>query len=168
MITGTKHETEIGVDPAVPTITIIREFDAPPERVHRAWTDPELVAQWMGPRSISTRIDEWECHTGGSWRYVAIRDGEEIASFFGSFHEVRPDRIVQTFTFDGEPDGVALETVCFEDLGDGRTRVRTLSLVDSFEGRDGILASGMDVGVREGYERLDELLASGSSVGSGS
>ncbi|HET6627372.1 MAG TPA: SRPBCC family protein [Nocardioidaceae bacterium] len=159
MTTGTKHETEIGADPTVPTITILREFDAPPDRVHRAWTDPELVARWMGPRSISMRIDAWDCRTGGSWRYAGLRDGEEIAGFYGSFHEVRPDRIVQTFTFDGEPDGVALETVWFEALGDGRTRVRTQSLCDTFEARDAILSSGMDVGVREGYEKLDELLA---------
>jgi uncharacterized protein YndB with AHSA1/START domain len=159
MISRTKHETEIDADSKVPTITIVREFDAPPERVHRAWTDPDLVVQWMGPRSIGMRIDTWDCRTGGSWRYGAVRDGEEIARFFGAFHEVRPDRIVQTFTYEGEPDGVALETVWFEDLGDGRTRVRTQSLCDSFEGRDAILASGMDVGVREGYEKLDELLS---------
>jgi uncharacterized protein YndB with AHSA1/START domain len=72
---------------------------------------------------------------------------------------VRPDRIVQTFTFEGFPDGVALETVWFEDLGDGRTRVRSQSLCDTFEGRDAMLSSGMDVGVKEGYEKLDELLA---------
>jgi uncharacterized protein YndB with AHSA1/START domain len=158
MITRAKHETEIGADPTVPTITIVREFDAPPDRVYRAWTDPELVVRWMGPRSIGMRIEEWDCRTGGSWRYVALRDGETVAGFFGSFHEVRPDRIVQTFTYDGYPDGVALETVWFEDLGNGRTRVRSQSLSDTFEARDAMLSSGMDVGVREGYEKLDELL----------
>jgi uncharacterized protein YndB with AHSA1/START domain len=156
--TTAKHETEISADPALPIVTIIREFDATPERLHRAWTDPELVAQWMGPRSITMRIDTWDCRTGGSWRYAALRDGEEIAGFFGSFHEVRPDRIVQTFTFEGDPDGVALETVWFEDLTDGRTRVRTQSLCDTLEARDAFLSSGMDVGVNEGYEKLDALL----------
>ena len=160
MSTSTTHETEIAADPNVPSITIVREFNAPPERVHRAWTDPELVARWMGPRSVSMRIDDWDCRTGGKWRYGATRDGEDVGGFFGSFHEVRPDRIVQTFTFEGYPDGVALETVFFEDLGDGRTRVRTQSLVDTFEARDAMLSSGMDVGIREGFERLDELLAS--------
>ena len=158
MTTRARHETEIGADPTVLTITIVREFDAPPDRVHRAWTDPELVVRWMGPRSIDMRIEQWDCRTGGSWRYVALRDGETVAGFFGSFHEVRPDRIVQTFTYDGYPDGVALETVWFEDLGSGRTRVRSQSLSDTFEARDGMLSSGMDVGVREGYEKLDELL----------
>jgi uncharacterized protein YndB with AHSA1/START domain len=159
MNTTTKHETEIGADPKVPMITIVREFDAAPDRVHRAFTDPELVARWMGPRSVDMRIDEWECRTGGSWRYSAVREGEEVAGFYGSFHEVRPDRIVQTFTFEGFPDGVALETMWFEDLGDGRTRVRSQSLCDTFEARDAMLSSGMDVGVNEGYEKLDELLA---------
>ena len=158
MTTRAPHETEIGADPTVPTITIVREFDAPPDRVYRAWTDPELVVRWMGPRSIDMRIEQWDCRTGGSWRYVALRDGETVAGFFGSFHEVRPDRIVQTFTYDGYPDGVALETVWFEDLGNARTRVRSQSLSDTFEARDAMLSSGMDVGVREGYEKLDELL----------
>ena len=66
---------------------------------------------------------------------------------------------MQTFTFEGMPDGVALERLVFEDLGDGRTRLTGTSLVDSFEARDAMLSSGMDVGVNEGYERLDELLA---------
>ena len=89
----------------------------------------------------------------------AHRDGEEYG-FHGCFHEVRPNElIVQTFTFEGMPDGVALEKLVLEDLGNGRTRLTATSLVDSFEGRDGFLASGMDVGVNEGYEKLDELLA---------
>jgi uncharacterized protein YndB with AHSA1/START domain len=157
--TTAKHETEISAHPALPIITIVREFDAPPQRLHRAWTEPELVAQWMGPRSVTMRIDEWDCRTGGSWRYAALRDEEEIAGFFGSFHEVRPDRIVQTFTYEGDPDQVALETVWFEDLADGRTRVKTQSLCDTLEARDAFLSSGMDVGVNEGYDKLDALLA---------
>ena len=159
MSTTTKHETEIGADPKVPMITIVREFEAEPEKVYRAWTDPELVARWMGPKALSMRIDEWDCRTGGSWRYTAVAEGETVASFYGSFHEVRSDRIVQTFTYEGFPDGVALETIWFDDLGDGRSRVRTQSLCDSFEGRDAMLSSGMDVGVNEGFEKLDELLA---------
>jgi uncharacterized protein YndB with AHSA1/START domain len=154
------RETTIEADPNVPTISITRDFDAPRERVFRAWVDPELVAQWLGPRDSQIRIDEWNPRTGGSWRYASVRDGEEVASFYGSFHEVRPsERLVQTFTWEGMPDGVSLETCTFSDLGDGRTRTVGLSVVDSFEARDAILASGMDVGVNEGYEKLDELLA---------
>ena len=155
------NETEITVDPDVPLVRITREFDAPPARVFRAHTDPELFVQWNGPRSVESRIDHWDCRTGGSWRYVGSMEGEEFG-FHGSFHEVRPNElIVQTFTFEGVPDGVALEKMRFEDLGDGRTRIVATSLVDSFEDRDAFVASGMESGVREGYERLDELLAKG-------
>ncbi|MEJ7647787.1 MAG: SRPBCC family protein [Nakamurella sp.] len=158
MTSTRQHETEIVADAHVPMVVITREFDATPDKLYRAYTDPELVARWLGPRAITTRIDHWDCRTGGSWRYSSVWDGGE-AGFFGTFHEVRPDRLVQTFTFDGFPDGVALETVTFEDLGEGRTLVRTQTLVDSFESRDAILSSGMDVGVTEGYQKLDEIVA---------
>ena len=105
------------------------------------------------------RIDHYECRTGGSYRYVHVADGEEYG-FHGSFHEVRPSElIVQTFTFEGVPDGVALERLVLEDLGDNRTRLTGTSLVDSFEGRDAFVASGMETGVHESYQRQDELLA---------
>jgi uncharacterized protein YndB with AHSA1/START domain len=160
MSAATTHETQISADPNVPTITIVREFDAGPDKVYRAWTDPELVARWLGPRSLQMRIETWDLRTGGSYRYEAVRGGERIAGFYGSFHEARPnERLVQTFTWDGAPDGVSLETVTFTDLGGGRTRCTTLSVVESLEIRDMILASGMDSGVIEGYEKLDELLA---------
>jgi uncharacterized protein YndB with AHSA1/START domain len=154
------NETTIEADPNVPTIKIGREFEAPRERVYRAWTEPELVAQWLGPKETPTRIDQWDLKTGGSWRYASLRDGDEIASFYGSFHEVRPnERLVQTFTWTGAPDGVSLETATFEDAGDGRTRVTLLSVVESFEIRDAIIASGMETGVVEGFEKLDALVA---------
>lgn len=155
-------ETQIDADPALPTIVITREFDAPPERVFRAYTDPELVAQWLGPRRLTIRIEKYDARSGGSYRYVhSEEDGTEYG-FHGVFHEVRPhERIVQTFTFEGVPDGVSLETARFEDLG-GRTRITTLSLVDSLETRDAMIASGMEHGLREAYERLDDLLADDS------
>jgi len=157
-MTTSTHETQIIADPDVPLVRIIREFDAPPEKVFRAHTDPELVVQWNGPNGMEARIDHFDCRTGGSWRYVHTQDGEEYA-FHGCFHEVRPNEvIVQTFTYEGMPDGVALERLVLTDLGNGRTRLTATSLVDSFEGRDAFLASGMEVGVREGYERLDALL----------
>jgi uncharacterized protein YndB with AHSA1/START domain len=153
------NEVEITVDPDVPLVRITREFDAPPAKVFKAHVDPDLFIQWNGPRSVESRIDHWDCRTGGSWRYVGSMEGQEFG-FHGSFHEVRPNElIVQTFTFEGMPDGVALEKMRFEDLGDGRTRIVATSLVDSFEDRDAFVASGMESGVREGYERLDELLA---------
>ncbi|MDQ1483860.1 MAG: hypothetical protein QOF35_1936 [Actinomycetota bacterium] len=160
MTTTSTHQTEITADSRVPLVRIVREFDAPVEKVFRAHTDPELLAKWLGPRGLEMRVEHYECRTGGSYRYIHSRDGDEYG-FHGSFHEVRPGEvIVQTFTFEGEPDSVALEKMTFEDLGNGRCRLTATSLVDSFESRDAFLASGMDVGVREGYERLDELLAS--------
>ena len=157
-MTTSTHQTQITADPDVPLIRITREFDAPPEKVFRAHTDPELVARWLGPRRHEMRIDHFDCRTGGSYRYLHLSDGNEFA-FHGCFHEVRPSElIIQTFTFEGVPDEVALERLVLEDLG-GRTRLTATSLVESFEARDAFLASGMEDGVREGYERLDELLA---------
>lgn len=160
MSTATHHETTIEAPAGLPIIEITREFDAPAAAVFRAHAEPELFARWIGPRSIDTRVVDWDCVTGGRWRYVASRDGEEIASFFGSFHEVRPgERIVQTFTFEGWPDGVALEILELEDLPGGRSRLRAVSIGRSVEERDQMIASGMSTGVIEGYEKLDELLA---------
>jgi uncharacterized protein YndB with AHSA1/START domain len=157
---STTRTATIEADPHVPVIRITREFHATPEQLFRAHTDPELFARWVGPDGMATRIDQWDARTGGSWRYVASRDGEDFG-FRGTFHEVRPDRIVQTFTWEGDPDGVALETLVFEDLGGGRTRLRAQSLVDSFEGRDAWLRSGMEVGVDEGYAKLQRLVEEG-------
>jgi uncharacterized protein YndB with AHSA1/START domain len=154
-------ETTIEADPNVPIIRLTRDFAATPEQLFRAHTDPKLFVQWNGPNSLQTRIDQWDARSGGSFRFVSSRDGEEYA-FRGCFHEIRPDRIVQTFTYEGDPDGVALATLWFEDLGDGRTRLRTQSLVDSFESRDAWLRSGMEVGVNEGYTKLEELIANGT------
>jgi uncharacterized protein YndB with AHSA1/START domain len=158
-VTTRTHETEISADPKVPIIRITREFDAPREKVFRAHTDPDLIVQWLGPRDLKMVIDHYDCRTGGSYRYLHVRDRDEFG-FHGSFHEVRPSElIVQTFTFEGVPDGVALERMQLEDIGEGRTRLTVTSLVDSFEARDAILASGMETGVVQGYERLDEILA---------
>jgi uncharacterized protein YndB with AHSA1/START domain len=148
----------IEADPAVPIIRVSRDFAATPAQLFRAHTDPELFARWIGPDGMRTTVDRWDATSGGSWRYMAARDGTEHA-FHGCFHEVRPDRIVQTSTWEGDPDGVALETLVFEDLGDGRTRLRIQSLRDSFEGRDAWLRSGMEVGLDQGYAKLDALLA---------
>ena len=153
----------IEADPVVPIIRITRDFAATPAQLFRAHTDPALFARWVGPDGMTTTLDRWDASTGGSWRYVATRDGREFG-FYGSFHEVRPNRIVQTFTWEGDPDGVALQTLDFEDLGGGRTRLRTQSLCDSFEARDGWLRSGMELGMDQGYAKLDALLAAGEIV----
>jgi uncharacterized protein YndB with AHSA1/START domain len=100
-------ETTIEADPKLPIIRLTRDFAATPEQLLRAHTDPDLFAQWTGPNSLQTRIEAWDARSGGSFRFVSSRDGEEYA-FRGCFHEIRPDRIVQTFTYEGAPDGVAL------------------------------------------------------------
>ena len=160
MTTTATRETQIIADPDVPLVRIIREFDAPPAKVFRAHADPEIFKIWNGPNGVDITIDHFDCRTGGSWRYVVRSHGVD-QGFRGSFHEVRPnDLIVQTFTWEGMPDGVALEKLRFEDIGDGRTRLVATSLVDSFQDRDAFLASGMETGVIEGYARLDDWLAS--------
>lgn len=148
-------------DPTVPMIHVWRDFSATPAQLFRAHTDRVLFARWVGPEDVGADIEHWDARDGGSWRYTAGRD-DFSTSFRGCFHTVREDRIVQTFTWEGMPDGVALETLTFEDLGDGRTRLHATSLCDSFEARDQWLASGMEVGVNDGYAALDRLLADGS------
>ena len=155
--TAPNHAVTIEADPDVPVIRITRDFHATSAQLFRAHTDPELFARWVGPDGMETEVLEWSAHDGGAWRYVARGGGEH--RFRGCFHTVRPDRIVQTFTWEGDPDGVALETLTFSDLGDGRTRLQASSLCDSFTGRDQWLASGMEAGVEQGYAKLDALLA---------
>lgn len=162
MSTTTKNETEISAAKEIPTITITREFDAPPDLVFRAFADPELLPQWIGPHDIATEIKTFDCRRGGEWAYdnTRIGDDSERYSFYGSFHEVvENEKIVQTFTFEGFPEAVSLETMTFETLPDGRTRTVGVSLFNSFEARDGMLSSGMDTGVNDGFEKLDALLA---------
>lgn len=130
-MTTRTHETEIHVDPEVPLVRITRDFDAPVARVFRAHVDPDLLARWLGPRGSTMTIEHFDCRAGGGYRY-SDRGADYEARFYGSFHDVREDElIVQTFTFEGMPDGVALEKLTFTDLGDGRTRLVTTSLVDS-------------------------------------
>ena len=160
--TDTRYDqAAIEADPTIPAIHIWRDFAATPEQLFRAHTDRDLYARWVGPADRSVVIDRWDATDGGSFRFVDSR-GEDHHAFHGCFHTVRPDRIVQTFTWEGMPDDVALETMTFEDLGDGRTRLHAFSLCDSFESRDGWLRSGMEVGVNDGYAALDALLADGA------
>jgi uncharacterized protein YndB with AHSA1/START domain len=151
----------IEADAKLPLIRITRDFAATPSQLMAAHTDPQLFARWVGPNGMTTRILTWDARNGGEWRYAAGRVGGEYR-FRGCFHQITDTRIVQTFTFEGMPDDVALETLRFEDLGDGKTRLRAQSLVDSFEARDEWLRSGMEVGVNEGYAKLDALLGTSS------
>jgi uncharacterized protein YndB with AHSA1/START domain len=151
-------QARIVADTDVPAIRITRDFHATPAQLLRAHTDPELYARWSGPNNLTTRIDYWDARRGGRWRFTQTRGADEF-SFYGSFHEITDDKIVQTFTWEGMPDGVSLETLRFEDLGNGMTRLHAQSLVDSFESRDAWLSMGMEEGVQQGYTKLDALLA---------
>jgi uncharacterized protein YndB with AHSA1/START domain len=139
-----------------------RVFDAPRERVFATYTDPALIPQWWGPRRMTTTVDQMDLRPGGNWRFVMREpDGSEIG-FKGIYREVTlPERIVQTFEWEGMPGHVIIETHTFEELGD-RTKVTTTSLFHTTEERDGMIASGMEGGLTETHERLAELLAMGA------
>ena len=160
MTTTTATGLTVIAEPGTALITVEREVNAPRDLVFRCYQDPELVAQWLGPRRLTSRIEQWDFRHGGSWAFVqAEPDGTEYA-FRGTFHgEPTPDQVVQTFEFLGFPGHVSLDTLHLVDQGGGRTLIRTISAFQSVEARDGMLASGMTSGVDEGYQRLDELIA---------
>ena len=152
-------KTQITAEPGVPQIIVEREFDAPRDLVFRAYTDPELVVQWLGPREMTMRIEEYDVRDGGKWRYISTDpDGNEYG-FHGFFHGTpSPDGTVQTFEFEGMPGHVALETLTLVER-DGRTLSRRVSSFQSVQDRDGMIESGMEHGVHDSDERLSELLA---------
>jgi len=148
----------------LPYIDYEREFEFPVAEVFRAHKDPELVAQWLGPRRLKMEIDHYDFRTGGSYRYTHLDPDGTAYGFNGVFHTIRENEfVIQTFEFDGYPDVVSIEYLTFEDLGNGRSRVRGHSVYPTQEARDGMAQSGMEGGMTEGYERLDELL-SGAKV----
>lgn len=151
--------TQIDAPAGVPFIDITREFDAPRELVFRAYTDPELLVQWLGPRKYKMTLESWDVRDGGKWRYTHSDDAGNEFGFHGVFHgEQSPDSMVQTFEFEGWPGHVSLESLTFEEKG-GKTILHNHSVYQTVEARDGMVESGMESGVNEGYERLDEVLA---------
>lgn len=150
----------ITAEPGTTLIETERVVNGPRDLVFRAFTEPGLLAQWLGPRRLTMRVDAYDVRHGGAWRYVHVdTDGTEYG-FRGVFHgDPAPDRIVQTFEFEGAPGHVALDTLLLEDLGGGRTLVRTISAYQATEARDAMLENGMAGGMEEGYQQLDELLA---------
>lgn len=149
---------QVSAEPGKQEIIIRRTFDAPRDFVFRAYTDPSVIPLWWGPRYLTTKIDRMEVRPGGSWRFLQ-RDaqGNEF-NFHGVYHSVEPPaRLVQTFEFEGEPGHVALETVTFEERG-GKTLITTQSVFQSVEDRDGMMSSGMEQGLAESFERLEEQL----------
>jgi uncharacterized protein YndB with AHSA1/START domain len=155
-------QAAIEADPVVPMIHIRRDFAGTPEQLFRAHTESDLVSQWIGPADCTTEVLVWDPTDNGRWRYRITDRSGRPQLFRGSFHTVSPARLVQTFTWEGMPEAVALETMTFDDLGEGRTRLHATSLCDSFEARDAWLRSGMETGVNDGYAALDGLLADGT------
>jgi uncharacterized protein YndB with AHSA1/START domain len=156
----TTNPVTITAPEGLPFIDIEREFDAPVAAVFNAHRDPELVKQWLGPLGYEMNIERWDFVPQGGYRYVHTNPDGESYAFNGTFHTVRENEFaVQTFEFEAVPDVVSIESLSFEDLGNGRTRLRAHSVYPSVEARDGMVQSNMEAGVREGYERLDGLLA---------
>lgn len=155
-------KTQIIAEPGTTTILMRRTFDAPRDLVHRAYADPELLKQWLGPRRLEMRIDEYELRHRGRYRFVHLdADGTEYG-FRGVFHGDQgiDGGMMRTFEFEGYPGHVSFETARFLEDG-GRTTVESVAVFTSVEDRDGMIASGMESGVEEGYDKLDELLARG-------
>ncbi|HET9852137.1 MAG TPA: SRPBCC family protein [Candidatus Limnocylindrales bacterium] len=157
-------KTTITAPEGLPYVDMEREFDAPAELVHRAYREPELVKQWLGPRQYEMVIEKWDAREGGEYRYVH-RDGSNAYAFRGVFHSMAADNMVQTFEFAGAPGHVSLDTQVIEDLPGGRSRVKSHSIFMSVADRDAMVESGMSEGVEDGYNRLDELLPTLQPVG---
>jgi uncharacterized protein YndB with AHSA1/START domain len=154
------NPTTITSPPGLPFVDLVREFDASAAAVFRAHTDPQLFAQWMGPRTMKMDDVVLDATTGGRWKYdFRGGEGDPPMSFFGVFHTVEPNSlIIQTFEFSLAPGQVGIGTLSFEEVN-GRTRLSSHEVYPSVEARDMAVASGMEHGIVEGYERLDELLA---------
>jgi len=147
-------------EPGTHEIIMARVFDAPRELVFNAMTDPKLIPQWWGLRNLTTTVDKMDVRAGGLWRYIQHdQQGNEFA-FHGVYHSITaPERVVDTFEFEGMPGHVVLETMILEAQAEGTTRLTVSSIFQSVADRDGMLSSGMDEGANESYDRLDELLA---------
>jgi uncharacterized protein YndB with AHSA1/START domain len=155
------NKTIIKVEPEKQELFISREFDAPREIVFEAFIDPNLYKQWIGPRDLSMNLETFEPRNDGMWRYIQQDKNGNKYGFHGVFHEVtKPERIINTFEFEGLPEKghVILEIARFEELPNNRTRLTTQNIFQSVLDRDGMLQSGMEKGVNDSYDRLDELL----------
>ena len=154
-----KNKTTITAEPGKQDLFITREFDAPRELVYRAFTDPNLFVQWLGPRGYEMRLETFDPVSGGRYRYIhKDKDGNEFA-FHGVFHEISIERMIQTFEFEGLPEAghVSLDSMKLDELPNHRTKITVHSVFQSVSDRDGMIQSGMERGVNDGYERLDEL-----------
>jgi uncharacterized protein YndB with AHSA1/START domain len=160
MTTRTAAPLKVTAEKGLPFVDTERELDAPRDLVFRCFAEPNLLAQWLGPRRLEMRVDEFDFRDGGRYRYVNIEpDGTEYG-FHGVFHGPQtPDSMLQTFEFEGAPGHVSLDHMELVDLGNGRTLARSHSVFQSVEARDAMVEHGMSGGMDEGFQKLDELLA---------
>lgn len=146
------------VPPGRPELTITREFNAPRDLVWKAITDPDLVPRWWGREGSPVVVEKMDVRVGGAWRFLDHAPDGTAVGFRGVYREITPpQRIVQTFEYEGFPGHISVETMTLEDLG-GRTRMTVHSVFDSVEDRDGMVQSGMEEGATETYNRLEALL----------
>lgn len=156
---NTTDTLKITAVPGTQNIEMTREFNATREQLLKAHTDPELYAKWVGPHGYEMIVDELDARHGGAYAFTHRNPSGDEFRFRGVFHgDPTVEGFSQTFEFLGAP-GVAYETFTFEDLGDGRTLLRSVSVAPTVEARDAMMESGMEHGVRDGYAKLDELLA---------
>lgn len=158
-------KTQVTAESGLPFVDVRRAFDAPRELLFRAFTDPELLVQWLGPRKYSMVIDEFDVRDGGRWRYRHLDDEGGEWAFHGVFHGVPSlDGLTQTFEYEGAPGHVSLDAITFEEAR-GRTIVHTHSVYQSLKARDAMVAGGMADGMDDGYTRLEALIGSLTLVG---
>jgi len=152
--------TVLVAEPEKHEIIMTRIFDAPRERVFKAYTDPNLIPQWWGPKRYTTTVDKMEVKPGGIWRFVQRDESGNQFAFRGVYHEITsPERLVYTFEFEGMPGHILLATVTFEELSDGRTKLTDSSVFQSVADRDAMLRTDMEEGASESMDRFAELLA---------
>lgn len=155
------NKTVVTAEPGKQELFITREFDAPRELLFKAHIDPDQYVQWVGPNDLEMSIQKLDARDGGTFEFTHKRGGHTYR-FFGSYHEVAEnERIVGTFEFDGLPERghVIMGKTTFEELPNGRSKLIHQSVFFSVADRDGMVQSGMERGVTEGYEKLDALFA---------
>ena len=159
-MTTATNQLKVNAPDGLPFIDVEREFDAPVSALFRAHRDPELIQRWLGPSGYEMDLERHDFRTGGGYRYIHRNPAGEEFAFRGVFHVVRDNEFaIQTFEFEGVPDVVSVESITFEDIGNGRSRTRIHSVYPSVAARDAMVASGMERGMSEGYERLDKIIA---------
>lgn len=156
------NKMNLTAEPGKQEIVITRAFDAPRELVFKAFTDPNGIPRWWGPRDLATIVDKMEVRAGGIWRFLNRDAAGNEFGFHGVYHSIdAPERLVYTFEFEGTPGHVLLETITFQEQN-GKTLMTDRSVFQSVEDRDAMVQSGMESGAAETMDRLEALLASKS------